>query len=253
MSLYVGNKAQAHDIAMEIINAKGADSNALVKLSGLADFSLGYNALPTECLFYLSKYDVNTYVNALLIGGNNRQVSANNYYVTLDRLNELYESIPGATASHNRYLNTWNRTAKNTSSKTTPTLTKYWYDNSQYGSSSSNSGILSTKLQIIPMLRLSEMYLIAMETSNSLDEVHALYDTYMYSCSFTLYTPFASLDEARTEIVNEYRREFFGEGQMFYTYKRLGIDHMKWNSDLVGDDCYVLPLPASEYDPAIGQ
>ena len=100
------------------------------------------------------------------------------------------------------------------------------------------------------MLRLSEIYLIAMETSTSLTEVQTLYDTYMSACSFTLYTPFETLEQAREEIINEYRRELFGEGQMFFTYKRKASTWMMWNSETIKEDDYVLPLPATEYDPS---
>jgi hypothetical protein len=101
------------------------------------------------------------------------------------------------------------------------------------------------------MLRLSEMYLIAIETSTSLDEVQSLYKTYMTSCEYTLYTPFASLEDAKKEMVNEYRREFYGEGQMFFTYKRLASKSMLWNSDAITESNYILPLPSTEYDPSI--
>ena len=93
------------------------------------------------------------------------------------------------------------------------------------------------------------MYLIAMETSNSLDEVHSLYATYMKDREYTLYTPFDSLDDVRKEMVNEYQREFIGEGQMFYVYKRLDAEKMKWNDKEMTDDDYILPLPSSEYNP----
>lgn len=99
------------------------------------------------------------------------------------------------------------------------------------------------------MLRLSEMYLIAMETSNDLEEIHSLYDTYMSSCAFTLYTPFESIQEAKAEMENEYRREFFAEGQMFYTYKRLAATSMLFNSDEISEEDYIVPLPLTEYDP----
>ena len=232
---------------MEIINAKGADGNPVISLSGISDLQNGYNGLPSECLFYLSKYNVNDYANQVLLGGLDKQVRDYYFSITNDMLNELYASIPGATASHNRYLNEWNRLAKDVGSKVAPTLKKYWYDESK----NSGSNILVTKLQIIPMLRLSEIYLIAMETSNSLTEVQSLYDTYMSACSFTLYTPFESLEQAREEIVNEYRRELFGEGQMFFTYKRKAAPTMLWNSEMIKEDDYIIPLPATEYDPAL--
>lgn len=244
MALYLGEKQEAHDIAMEIINAKGADGNAVMTLSGSDDLTKGYNALPSECLFYLSKYDINTYANKVLIGGLTSQAREENMFLTSQMLTDLYASIPGSTASHNRYLNWWNRQTKNPSAQICPALKKYWYDETK-----AESGYLTTKYQIIPMLRMSEVYLIAMETSESLDEIHSLYDAYMSQCQYTLYTPFATVEDAHREMINEYRCELFAEGQMFYVYKRTGATKMMSNTDdTMTEDDYILPLPSSEYD-----
>lgn len=243
--LYLGRKQQAHDEALEIINAKGSDGNPLISLSGIQDFAKGYNALPSECLFYLSKYDVNTYANKVLVGGNTGQARSSDYYVSDDMLKELYASLPGATASHNRYLNEWYRTRKDPSAHTCPTIKKYWYDSDQDYSQT----VLTTKLQVIPMLRLSEMYLTAIETSESLSEIQSLYNTYMSQCAFTLYQPFTSVSQAHEEIANEWRREFFAEGQMFYAYKRLKATRL-WNGGEMKAESYVVPLPQTEYDPS---
>lgn len=253
MALYLGNNDEAHSIATEIINAKGSDGNALLLLSGVSDLREGYNGLPTECLFYLSKYDLNDYATSILIGGNpSGRAQARYCYITSSMLSDLYASIPGATASHNRYNYQWNRSMQDSFGQIAPTLKKYWYDSNTTGSSSlSDANALLTKRQIIPMLRLSEMYLIAIETSNNLDEVHKLYKDYMTSCEYTLYTPFENLQQARNEMVNEYRRELFAEGQMFYTYKRLGANTMLWNNQPIEEKDYILPLPSTEYDPAI--
>lgn len=244
MALYLGEKQEAHDIAMEIIKAKGADGNALITLSGATDLTNGYNGLPSECLFYLSKFDVNTYANNVLIGGLTTQARDFTVFITSQMLTDLYASIPGSTASHNRYLNWWNRQTKNPSGQVCPAIKKYWYDETK-----ANADYLTTKYQIIPMLRLSEIYLIAMETSESLTEIQSLYNTYMSACQYTLYEPFTSVEAAHQELINEYRREFFAEGQMFYVYKRTGATKMKWNDeDTMTEDSYILPLPSSEYD-----
>lgn len=244
MALYLGEKQEAHDIAMEIINAKDAEGNTLMPLSGTSDLTRGYNALPSECLFYLSKYDVNTYANTVLIGGLSAQAREATLYITSEMLTDLYASIPGSTASHNRYLNWWNRQTKNPLGKVCPSIKKYWYDESN-----ASTDYLTLKYQIIPMLRMSEMYLIAMETSESLDEIHSLYSAYMSACQYTLFTPFATVKEAHDEMINEYRRELFAEGQMFYVYKRTAATKMKWNDDdTMTEDDYILPLPSSEYD-----
>ncbi len=244
MNLYIGKTQEAHDIAMEIINAKNSDGSLVIGLTGMNNLHAGYNALPGECLFYLSKYDVNTYANKLLIGGNSTRGTSSNYLLSQEMLADLFASIPNATASHNRYIYLWNRNCKNVSNVTMPALKKYWYDEDK-----ASSYDLMTEYQIVPMLRLSEMYLIAMETTTSLEEALSLYKTYMTDREFTLYTPFNSLDEVKAEIVNEYQREFIGEGQMFYVYKRLNKTQMKWNDNKITENDYILPLPSSEYDP----
>ena len=244
IDMYVGNSAEAHDITLQIINAKSSNGNNVISLSGVSDLKAGYNALPDECLFYISKYDVNSYANDVLIGGRSVQGRNFHYLLTNNMLNDLFASLPNSTASHNRYLYLWNRNIKNITSQTTPALKKYWYDESK-----ASTYNLMTQYQIVPMIRLSEMYLIAMESSTSLEEVLSLYSTYMTDREFTLYTPFTSLDEAKAEIPNEYQREFIGEGQMFYVYKRLAAKKMRWNSEQIKEDDYILPLPSSEYNP----
>ncbi len=244
MSLYIGKTEEAHRMALEIINAVNADGTSVVQLSGIKNLRSGFNALPDETLFYLSKFDVNTYANKLLIGGLNTQARDSHYVLSESRLNDLFASLPGSTASHNRYMNLWNRTLKNPLGKSFSGLKKYWFDENKAAAAD-----LMTRLQIVPMLRLSEVYLVAMETCTSLDELLSLYKTYMTDREYTLYTPFKSLDEAKAELVNEIRRELIGEGQVFYAYKRLGLKSILWNKKEMTADDYVLPLPSSEYNP----
>lgn len=69
---------------------------------------------------------------------------------------------------------------------------------------------------IIPILRISEMYLIAAECKKSLARVNDL-----RSARKTTQLPLdSSLDGG---IEDEYIREFIGEGQLFWYYKRKGI------------------------------
>ena len=69
--------------------------------------------------------------------------------------------------------------------------------------------------------------------------------------SFGFSETFASLEEVKDFVVGEIRREFYAEGHMFYTYKRLGINRMLWGATEVGEEQYILPLPDSEFDPAV--
>lgn len=252
MLMYVGEKAEAAKVAREVIAAKTSKGESVVALSGAADLAKKFINLPSECLFYLSKYDVRNYAVNLLVGETTDVVARNScYFVTQTMLNEMYESIPNATASHNRYINTWFKTAKDNYSTNIATCKKYCYsDAALNGLASSDNSSLVTKLQIIPMLRLSEMYLIAIEGASDVEEANGYYDTYMQQCAMPIHPVFASMDEAKAEVLNEYRREFIAEGQMFYTYKRNATKSVLWHKGEMGEAQYIIPLPATEYDPS---
>ena len=95
--------------------------------------------------------------------------------------------------------------------------------------------------QIIPMLRMSEVYLIAIETTKNLVEANQLYADYMRDRDVVLNeNAFGSLDDVQGIIVDEYRREFFAEGQTFYMYKRLNIKDVLWYTKGLTEQDYVL-------------
>lgn len=92
------------------------------------------------------------------------------------------------------------------------------------------------------------MYLVVMETSDDLSEVNRLYYEFMAHRNVLVdEQAFGSFEAARQEVVDEYRREFYGEGQMFFVYKRTGAVTMKWGEGNVGESQYIVPVPLTEY------
>ena len=244
--LYLGEIEDAYRIAKEIIDAKGADGNPLIKLSGTDDLALGYNALPNECLFYVSQMDFLTGSISLLIGGETGVAfTDSNLGITQEMHTELYQDVANYS-NYNRRETLWGNT-QSSERQTFRTLKKYWWDDSNPGSGTAEQ----LTHQLIPILRLSEMYLIAIECAPSLNEANALYTIYMedHGISPTLLQPFTNIDEVNDFIINEYRREFLGEGLMFYTYKRLNAKDILWYSGDVTESTYILPLPETEYNP----
>lgn len=244
--LYLGETEAAHTVAMEIINAQP------LTLSGATDLTATnmFLTCPSEALFMLSKYDLIDYTITLFSDDNKSQVGffGGLYDLTMDQFNQLYQGVQ--TSSHNRYIRVWNKNKYDGQKTSYVTLRKYWYDSTN--PTSGQSDYLMTKVQVIPMIRLSEIYLIAIETSTDLSEVNSLYQTYMRSHEVLLAEDaFSSLDAAREEVINEYRREFFGEGLMFYVYKRKGATTQMFNDNAVTEENYIVPLPASEYDPSV--
>lgn len=239
--LYTGQTEKAHQLAMDIIENSGKS------LSGLTDIPNGYYTLPGETLFGLSNRSLADYAHSLLGGDNSIQVDRSSMlYVdemSLDWM--IYWGVN--TASDNRYLYTWNHNTVDAMGNRYPTLRKYYYDTNAYSSASDLSTLL-TKIQVMPIIRLSEIYLIAMETTTDLNEANQLWKTYMASHNVNVTDDFYSLGEVQYNIVDEYRREFFGEGVMFYVYKRLGTSDMMFSPSAMTENEYVLPVPTTEYD-----
>jgi hypothetical protein len=243
MALYTGDKGTALSIARELIGAKLPDGTLVRPMSGKKDYDLGYLACPNECYFSISKYDIRSYIDGYFTDNEERIIGTYNSNTLALTQNMLAELFDGENMdSHNRYTTLWNQRLKDDSNNMWVGFMRYSYDDD-------NVQNKSLYYQIIPMLRTSEMYLIVMETSDDLAEVNSLYNTYMVERNVGTAQPFTSLTDVRTWIENEYRREFYGEGQMFFTYKRLGENAIKWLSTPATEATYVLPLPETEYDP----
>jgi hypothetical protein len=85
----------------------------------------------------------------------------------------------------------------------------------------------SSNANVLPMIRMTEMYYIAAECATiSLDTLTAtnLLDTVRVHRNLPKYIAAAlGKDSLHTEIRKEYQKEFLGEGQMFYFYKRKNL------------------------------
>ena len=241
--LYTGNMQKAYTAAKAIIDAKGADNNALMTLSGANDIPAGYIGCPSESLMMLNVYNLMDYSPSILGIGDNL-IRTSHYVVTVAQLNELFANQ--GTASNNRYNSSWDRNTMDASGKIYPTLKKYYYDTK----ATTSDGSDMYRRQIIPLIRLSEVYLIAMESTTNLSEANALWAEYMLSHAVQISgDTYNNLDAVKEGVLNEYRREFFGEGQMFFTYKRRAANSMLWRSSPITESNYIIPLPQSEFNP----
>ena len=241
MNLYLGRTSQAHDDALAVIQATVGEGTAVATLNSISDFNEGNYMSPSECLFALSKYNLYSYTNTLFIGNGGTQATRNRDLVlSSDMFTQLFQGTN--TSANNRYLRQWNRSVKDAQGTTYAALCKYYRNTIDNGTS-------QTENLIIPMLRLSEMYLIVMETTTLLAEANQLYTTYMRDRNVLIeQDAFTSLDAVKTEVVNEYRRELIAEGQMFFTYKRLMSPTMPWNDAAMTEADYIIPLPDTEYE-----
>ena len=236
--LYTGQTAKAYTAATEMINAQTSSGETVVALSGRSDIATGYCNLPSECIIGLSNFRINTLFARTV--GYLTSVTSSDYSVNLQMLADIFagENL----ASNNRYLQIWNRQVV-FGTELRAVIKKY--------NTSANRIVydMMTKVQVVPLIRMSEMYLIAMETTSNLSEANSLYKEYMEEHDVLVVSDLASLDDVRTMVFNEYRRELYGEGQMFYTYKRHKSPNMLWRYSEVSESNYIIPLPDTEYNP----
>ena len=229
--MYAGNPTDAYKYAKEVIDAVSASGNAMVALAGNNDLDNNYYALPTECIFALNNHNLASLSSIF---------SWASYAISLEHFEELFAGL--SSFSNNRKLKAWNSSIVDSNGNKYATVRKY--DQPGAGEDVASS-VLTTRRQLIPMIRLSEMYLIVMETG-TLAEANELYVDYMAARSEITS---ASLTQSEMEdfLEDEYRREFFAEGQMFYYYKRKGSTTMLWRiGGALTEDNYVVPLPATE-------
>ena len=230
VNLYLGRTEEAYRNALSVIQAKTKGDENVISLSGSDDLEKEFYAMPSESIMLLSKTDIS-----------NTMFSTNSYYISSSRKTMLFE---GALTGDIRIRTVWGSESSGLGGAV-PLFRKFLQPSSGTGTSSKD---LRLKYQVIPLLRLAEMYLIAMETAPSESEANRLYKDFMLSRQM-LVSQDLSLEELRQEIEKQYRRELFGEGQMFFYYKRHSASSMLWgrNSDLTEDN-YIVPLPETELE-----
>lgn len=103
-----------------------------------------------------------------------------------------------------------------------------------------------------PALRLSELYYIAAECAWDADQAKALeyFNTVRFNRGIGTTLSVVSKEQFIQELVKEARKEFYGEGQLFYMYKRLNrnIAGPSGLSIPAGKSIFVLPLPNDEIE-----
>ena len=102
------------------------------------------------------------------------------------------------------------------------------------------------------LIHVSEMYLIAAEALLTTDYARALsyFDTELSSRGLRGFAT-RGLTLTGENIYNEYRKELFGEGQIWFNMKRLGRDipsNALGRTLPASDTYYVVPIPDDEYE-----
>jgi len=106
---------------------------------------------------------------------------------------------------------------------------------------------------IVPVIRVSEMYYIAAECANGKGDISggtAMLNQVRQSRGLTALNAagITNSDSLSNEIMREYQKEFIQEGQTWFYYKRLNKDLKQVTSTtaVIPVDVYVFPLPDKE-------
>ena len=160
------------------------------------------------------------------------------FYTTKTKGESLYEIADGTGVSDIRYMRWFNKTEA-----------KAWTFLKFYEPADSESRAKNK----MPLMRKPEMYYYAAECYNNLNNPQKAVDAlnavrvargilYEKNLPASL-----SKEEISREIQKEWQKEFAGEGQLFFYYKRLGLNIP--NASLgTGDALFVLPLPETEVE-----
>ncbi len=163
-------------------------------------------------------------------------------YVTGANIDAIYETATvGATDF--RFTNQFIQNSMVVGGRNSYTPLKF------YGSVANSPTSVSNNY--IPLMRLPEAYYIAVEcyirqSSPDIGQAIELLNTVRAKRGVTQPLTSTTAEQVMEELVKEYRKEFYTEGQMFFLYKRLGMETIPNYNGTAGDQIYLLPYPSVE-------
>ena len=218
--LWIGNKEQALSYARLVVDARDADGNPIFRLGTLNDCTSGDKTLSPEHIFQLKVDDLSATLGAATAFQKTRA--------------NLESQLYSAGTTDIRFVNMWDNV-----------FDSYYYEYHNYFVKYQQTASMPALSQnVIPLIRLYEMYLIMLECS-PLSEADGLYQT-MCAARNTTAEKITTADKLKTLLAKEYNREFYGEGQAFYAYKRLAALRIYFSTTKGGPEVYVVPLPMQE-------
>jgi len=229
--LYRNNKADAYEVAKQTITDVNKFFAWVVPSSVLSNNDNPDRTFSTELLFGLYSPTMYNAYRALFVP----TLSDGTILAPSDtRLKAVYET----NENDYRFNPSWQ--LSNVSSKTYKTFYKY-------------ADVVDSKKEfrfLVPMFRKSELYYIAAECATDTDEKLSYLNTVRYNRGLT---DLVSTANITTELAKEYAKEFYGEGQLWYYYKRTNTTRIlnattttSTSYVTVNANHYVFPLPLSE-------
>ncbi len=233
---WIGNKEKAIEYARKIIEAKNEDGTEKFKLADDKSYEGAVNVanmnmiMLSESVFAIHSADQQKIIEPLFKGDKPKLTQ------TPARLNIAYET--------------------STSSSDIRKVERYWTTRPSAHSLEVNyfrkySGIETIPSKnMVPLIRMAEMYFILMEYM-PLAEAKEYFKTFRIARNMSPTIDNSLITEADIllRLEKEYRKDFLGEGQMFFFYKKHGYLKYTWPSNYTlpnGIASYVIPKPKSQ-------
>ena len=213
------NKAKAYTCAKEVIEAVDKEGKPMFSLGSTNDISDGDYSFSKEHI--LAIYDFELEENA-------EQLFSEDAIYSKTRDLVMYDLYTAGTTDIRFQL--WR--SYSSGNEQSFTILKFKQD------------VLSNPINQKPLIRLAEMYFIAMECGE-LVEANALYEEFCIARDIPILEITNTL-QLENILADEYNKEFYGEGQAFYAFKRLAVENILWAQDPGDKNSYVVPLPPRE-------
>lgn len=218
--LWMGDKANALKYAQMVINAVNSNGASKFTFGVRANLSAKNYAFFTEHLFGLN-------IPVFDDSGMSSGTTATNVTPLTRTTTDLYQNIADLRSS--LFYSVYSSALGTNCSST-----KKYAEMTTVNNGSPFS---------VPMIRLSEMYLIAAECA-PLADANTYFSKFRAAREATAIT--LTDTNRETVLMTEYIKEFYGEGQAFYAYKRYGVTNMLWADHTTAEAQYVVPLPSKE-------
>ncbi|WP_432713869.1 RagB/SusD family nutrient uptake outer membrane protein [Pedobacter sp.] len=235
VSLYSGDKARAAAAAKIVVESK---QFPFVNISTVAAVAGSKNRLfKSELVFALRSRNMQTWTDSYFRYKLNTAWSLRRPDA---EINTLYEN--SSTDIRRVYLFEEEQNTLYTS--------KFWQTYTlSSGESQTSTGRMD---QLVPMIRISEMYYILAETAATVEE-GIKYINLVRSARAITTLPTTNIASSflENEIKKEYQKEFYAEGQLFFYYKRMLTERIQFLTPVMNFNNYVLPIPETEleYNP----
>jgi len=235
--MWNGDKENALKYANEIIEINNGETNTLKYPFNWVSYTVfqSSNKNDYQPSFY-TEHIFRLAVNEWEENGNeyfHKEKGVNSLSPSYEYANEVYELSAGLGAD---YRLTYGFEQDGSDRY----LSKFWYVTGRAANG------------MIPLLRMTESYYIAAEClkdSNPQRAVEIL--NYVRNNRGLNTNPLPETltpEQINDEIYKEYRKEFLGEGQLFFYYKRLNIADIKGALVHGSKAVYVLPIPSSDIE-----